>query len=145
MHRIMSIDYGDARVGIALTDPLQIAASGYATLKNSDTLMEEIAKICREKVVLQIVVGIPYDNNNNLGSSAKKIVDFTNRLDLFLKESGYEIEIYGEDERYTTIEAKETLKELKVKNKRQKEVIDQIAAAKTLSSFMNNRHKHRLN
>ena len=140
----MSIDYGDKRVGIALTDPLQIVASGYTTLKNNEKLIDEITKICKEKSVDKIVVGIPYDVESKIGTSAKKVMDFVERLHNFLKNGLYDIEIYGEDERYTTIDANETLRELKVKNKRKKEVIDQIAAAKMLTNFLNNKNRERL-
>jgi len=140
----MAIDYGDKRVGIALTDPLQIVASGYITLKNSEKLMEDILKICKEKSVDKIVIGIPYNEEYKIGNSAKKIMDFVEKLHLFFKEMSYNIEIYGEDERYTTTYANETLRELKVKNKRKKEVIDQIAASKMLTSFLNNRNRERL-
>jgi len=144
MNRIMAIDYGDKRVGIALTDPLKIVVSGYITLKNDKKLMNEIVKICNEKNVDKIVIGIPYNEEYKIGTSAKKIMDFVEKLDIFFKELSYNIEIYGEDERYTTTYANEILKELKVKNKRKKDVVDQIAASKMLTSFLNNKNRERL-
>src|SRR4030042_4607496 len=100
MSRIMAIDYGEVRIGIALSDPLKIISSGYKTLKNCKNIFDAILDICRLKDVDSIVVGIPLDQNSEIGSTAKKVLKFTKMLDNFLKANDLKIPIYEQDERY---------------------------------------------
>ncbi len=140
----MSIDYGEARVGIALTDPLKIIASGYKTLKNDDKLLKSIFEICKLKEVESIVIGIPFDNNSQIGKSAKKVLIFAENLLNFFIQNKFDMIFYEQDERYTTHEAYEIMKLNKLKNRKKKKVVDQIAAAKILSDFMSSTNKIQL-
>lgn len=83
MSRILSIDYGESRVGIALTDPLKIITSGYKTLKNDEKLLESILEICKLKDIESIVIGIPFDNNSQIGISAKKVLLYRKTHEVF--------------------------------------------------------------
>ncbi len=145
MNRIMGIDFGEARVGIALSDPLKIFASGYETLKNDDKIFESILSLCKFKNVDSIVIGIPFDNNSQIGDSAKKVLLFTEKLLTFFKNNNFEVPFFEQDERYSTHEAYEAMKLNKVKIKKKKQIVDQIAAAKILSNFMQNPNKTELN
>jgi putative Holliday junction resolvase len=140
----MAIDYGEARIGIALSDPLKIIASGYETLKNDNNILESIYNLCKLKNVESIILGIPFDNNSEIGNSAKKVLCFAENLLNYFKNNNFNIQIYEQDERYSTHEAYETIKLNKVKTKKKKKVIDQIAAAKILSSFMQSSNKIKL-
>lgn len=141
MPRIMSIDYGDVRVGIALTDPLQIIASGYQTLKHTNTILQDILDICLNKEVESIVVGIPFDQNSEVGSTAKKVLLFTKSLQDHFEKNNIILPFYEQDERYSTRDAIDSMREFKVKKKRKRKIVDQIAAAKILSNFMNSQSK----
>ena len=145
MNRLMAIDYGEARIGIALSDPLKIIASGYKTLKNDNNILESILLLCKSKNVESIVIGIPFDNNSEIGDSAKKVLVFAEKLLNFFKKNDFNITIFEQDERYTTHEAYESIKLNKVKTKKKKKIIDQIAAAKILSNFMQSSNKIKLN
>ena len=144
MSRIMSIDYGESRIGIALSDPLKIIASGYKTLKNDNKLLESILEICKLKDIESIVIGIPFDNNSQIGISAKKVLLFTEKLMNYFVQNKFNTTFYEQDERYTTREAYEVMKLNKLKNKKKKKVVDQIAAAKILSDFMSSTNKNQL-
>lgn len=140
----MSIDYGESRVGIALTDPLKIISSGYKTLKNDNKLIESILEICKLKDVESIVIGIPFDNNSQIGISAKKVLLFAEKLMKYFNQNKFNMPFYEQDERYTTCDAYEVMKLNKLKNKKKKKVVDQIAAAKILSDFMSSSKKIKL-
>lgn len=141
MPRIMAIDYGDVRVGIALTDPLKIISSGYKTLKNNKTIFSEIVNICKTKEVDTIVIGIPFDQNSSIGSTAKKVLKFAKQLSLELLKENLNIPIFEQDERYSTFEAIDIMKQMNVKRKNKKKLIDQIAASTILTNFMNSKNK----
>ena len=140
----MAIDYGDARIGVALTDPLQIISSGYKTIPNNKDSYDSIYKICIEKDVESIVIGIPFDQNSKIGDSAKKVLSFVKNLQNYFKQKELELPFYEEDERYSTRDALEAMREMKVKNNKKKELVDTIAAANILASFMRNRQKIKL-
>ncbi|MBN2544842.1 MAG: Holliday junction resolvase RuvX [Spirochaetes bacterium] len=144
MSRIMAIDYGDVRIGIALTDPLKIISSGYKTLKNCKNIFDAILDICRLKDVESIVIGIPLDQNSEIGTTAKKVLRFTKKLDNFLRENKLNIPIYEQDERYSTFEALDIMKTMKIKKKNKKNLIDQIAASAILNNFMKSSNKKKL-
>jgi putative Holliday junction resolvase len=136
MSRIMAIDYGDARIGIALTDPLKIISSGYKTLQNKVNVFSEILDICKTKDVESIVIGIPFNQDSKIGDSAKKVLLFVNKMLDFFKNNNFSIPIYEQDERYSTQNAIESMREIKVKKDKKKQVVDQIAAANILYNFM---------
>ncbi len=141
MPRIMAVDYGDARIGIALTDPLQIISSGYKTLLNNAKIYDNILEICKDRVVESIVIGIPFRQDNSIGDAAKKVLLFSKNLIEHLKSAGIILPVYEQDERYTTIEAHSAMRELKVRKKKKKHVVDQIAASRILSGFLNSSGK----
>jgi len=140
----MSIDYGDKRVGIGLTDPLQIIASGYKTLENNEQIIKNIYEVCIEKNVESIVVGLPFNENSGIGDAAKKVLIFADKLKDFFKSNNASIIFYEQDERYTTRDAYEIMKTNKVKRKNKKKIVDQIAAVRILEDFMKNGNKKKL-
>lgn len=145
MSRIMGIDYGEVRVGIALTDPLKIISSGYKTLKNSKTIFTEIVEICKTKEVDTIVIGIPLDQNSAIGSTASKVLKFAKELESNLKKDGLNIPLFEQDERYSTFEALDIMRTMNIKRKNKKMLVDRIAASTILSNFMNSSNKKLLN
>lgn len=130
--RLMGIDYGDARIGIALSDPLGITAQGYATLKNTgDDVFSEIKKIIDEKCVEKIVLGLPKNMDNTEGFRAQATYDFAEKL------KGYtDKEIVFWDERLSTVAAHSYLNNMDIRGKKRKGLVDTIAASLILENYM---------
>ncbi len=131
--RLMGIDYGDARVGIALSDPLMIMSQGYKTIKNDGTnaLFEEIAAIIKEKEVTKIVIGLPKNMDNSQGFRTDATMEFADKLKTYT-----DVEIDFSDERLTTVSAHGFLNEMNVRGKKRKDTVDTLSAALILETYM---------
>ena len=131
--RLMGIDYGDARVGIALSDPLMIMSQGYKTIKNdgTDALFEEIASIIKEKEVTKIVIGLPKNMDNSQGFRTDATMEFAEKLKTFT-----DVTIDFSDERLTTVSAHGFLNEMNVRGKKRKGAVDTLSAALILETYM---------
>jgi len=131
--RLMGIDYGDARVGIALSDPLMIMSQGYKTIKNdgTDALFEEIAAIIKEKEVTKIVIGLPKNMDNSQGFRTDATMEFAEKLKTFT-----DVEMDFSDERLTTVSAHGFLNEMNVRGKKRKGAVDTLSAALILETYM---------
>ena len=131
--RLMGIDFGDARVGIALSDPLGIMAQGYGTLQNDGTekLFLEIAEIIKEKEVTKIVIGLPKNMDNSEGFRSDATKEFAEKLKNFT-----DAEITFFDERLTTVSAHGFLSEMNVRGKKRKGAVDTLSAALILETYM---------
>lgn len=141
MGRLLAIDYGDARIGIAMTDPLQIIASGFKTVENNPGALEMVMSICKEKGVEAIIIGIPFDQEGGIGPAAEKAINFAGSLKTLLDNEGNSLPFFEQDERYSTAEAYSAMKTAGVKTKKKKNIVDQIAAATILKDFMASKHK----
>tara|TARA_Y100001970_G_scaffold281940_1_gene393768 strand:+ start:2330 stop:2749 length:420 start_codon:yes stop_codon:yes gene_type:complete len=132
MGRMLGIDYGEVRVGLAITDRNNIIASPYKTLSylNKNKLLDEISKIIREKSIDIIVLGKPIGLNGKETKQTKKVILFRKAL------SKLNIPVYFEDERFSSISAKESLVKQKIKTGFNKEIIDQRSASIILQTFM---------
>lgn len=131
--RLMGIDFGDARVGIALSDPLMIMSQGYKTIKNdgTDSLFEEIAAIIKEKEVTKIVIGLPKNMDNSQGFRTDATMEFADKLKAYT-----DAEIDFSDERLTTVSAHGFLNEMNVRGKKRKDTVDTLSAALILETYM---------
>ena len=131
--RLMGIDFGDARVGIALSDPLMIMSQGYKTILNdgTDSLFEEIAAIIKEKEVTKIIIGLPKNMDNSQGFRTDATMEFAQKLKTFT-----DVEIDFSDERLTTVSAHGFLNEMNVKGKKRKGAVDTLSAALILETYM---------
>ena len=134
MARIMAIDYGSKRVGIAVTDTLQIIATGLTTVHSKD-LIEFLKKYFTKEDVECIVVGEPKRLNNEPSDSARFIEPFV----LNLKRTFPQIKVDRMDERFTSKMAFQTMIDsgLKKKDRQNKELVDEISATIILQSYMN--------
>ena len=132
--RIMGIDYGDSRVGIALSDPLEITAQGHTTLPNKVyvKMLDAVVKIVSEYNVERIVLGMPKNLNGTLGDR----VEVTNKFYDDLKEAMPQMDIVLWDERLTTVQAAGILNVTNTRGKDRKGVIDTVAAAIILQSYL---------
>lgn len=133
MARILAIDLGKKRCGIAVTDPLQIIANGLTTVE-SHKLGEFVLNYLKTEEVEQIVIGEPKDMKNNSSDCSKYIEPIVNRLKKLLPE----MTIVRYDERFTSVMAHQTMIDAGLsKSKRQnKELVDTIAATIILQSYM---------
>ncbi len=131
--RLMGIDFGDARVGIALSDPLMIMSQGYKTIQNdgTDALYEEIVAIIKEKEVSKIVIGLPKNMDNSQGFRTDATMDFADKLRTYT-----DVEIDFSDERLTTVSAHAFLNEMNVRGKKRKGTVDTLSAALILETYM---------
>lgn len=134
--RTMGIDYGDSRVGIALTDPLGITAQGLETIHhngNDKIVLKRLEEIINEKEVDTIAIGMPYKLN---GDEADR-VEITKKFIQKLKCKFNKVKIETVDERLTTVAAHKTMNFLDVKNKNKRSIVDTLSAVYILEMYMN--------
>lgn len=131
--RILSVDYGKKRTGIAVTDPLQIIANGLVTLATSEVI-EFIKSYCTKEQVETIVIGEPMQTNGEPSENHKRVVNFANRL----KKELPNIKIVMFDERFTSVIASRTMIDagLKKKARQNKALVDEISATIILQDYM---------
>ena len=133
MPRIMAIDYGTKRVGIAVSDPLQIIATGLDTVPNGE-LMSFLKNYTKQEVVKTFVVGEPLDMNDQPTATTELVYKFVEKL----KQTFPDIPVELVDERMTSIEAKRIIVRsgIKKKKRREKERVDQVSAILILQDYM---------
>ncbi len=129
--KLMGIDYGDARIGVAFSDPLCVTAQGYGTFKNKPSALEELAELARSQGAERIVMGLPKNMDNSEGESAAKVRTFGAELE---KLSSLSVVFW--DERLTTVAAHGFLSELDVRGKKRKALVDTVSAALILEGYM---------
>ncbi|MBO5139513.1 MAG: Holliday junction resolvase RuvX, partial [Peptococcaceae bacterium] len=123
--RIMALDVGSKRIGVALSDPLKITAQGLQTFQRT-TLEEDIKglwQLIDEHEVSQLVVGLPKNMDGSIGFKAEEVQQFIADLTAERK-----IEVIWIDERLTTVSAERVLLEADVSRAKRKKVIDKMAA-----------------
>lgn len=133
MSRIMALDYGSKNVGIAVTDNLQMIATGLTTVHSKD-LIHFLKEYTTREVVECIVVGEPKQMNNQPSDSARFVEPFVKHL----KRTFPAIKVERVDERFTSKMAFQTMIDsgLKKKDRRNKELVDEISATIILQSYM---------
>ena len=135
MARILAIDYGKKRTGLAVSDELQIIAGGLATVETKELEKYLLDYLSRENVEL-IVVGLPKQMNNQPSENMARIEPFVNRM---RKLVNVPIEYY--DERFTSVLAHQTMLQSGMGKmaRRNKELVDEISAVIILQSYMESR------
>lgn len=134
--RIMGIDYGEARVGIAISDELKITAQGLETINyngNDKKLLARLDEIIKEFPIDTIVVGMPMLLNGDKSTRAKITEKFIHKL----KCKYNKINIYSIDERLTTVQAHKTMNDLSINKKKKRGLVDTISAVYILETYMN--------
>lgn len=133
MGRILAVDYGTKRVGLAVTDPLQIIASPLTTVKEPDAVTY-IGKYLRKEEVDAIVVGMPYNLSGEATDATQDVIKFISRLTRLFPT----IEIKTEDEQFTSKMAVSAMVAagIKKKDRRKKENIDKISASLILQAYL---------
>ena len=133
MSRILAIDYGRKRTGIAVTDPMQIIANGLTTVPTGE-LMDFLLDYMKREKVERIIIGHPKQMNNQDSERMKYIVPFVNRLKKVLPDVPLEMV----DERFTSVLAHQAMLAggLKKKDRQNKALVDEISATIILQSYL---------
>ncbi|MBZ4675177.1 MAG: hypothetical protein JG772_866 [Dysgonamonadaceae bacterium] len=133
MGRLLAIDYGKKRTGIAVSDPLQIIANGLTTVETS-RLFDFLHDYMQKEEVSTIVVGLPKQMNNELSENIRRIEPFVNRL----RKLYPNLQIEYFDERFTSKMAHQSMIDggLKKKDRQNKALVDEISATIILQGYM---------
>ncbi len=137
-YRIMALDYGDVRIGIALSDVTRFLASGYEnyTRRGLEFDCEHIAKIASDNNVKVIVIGLPLNMDGSKGVRVEKTYEFAEELKKFTSA-----QIDFLDERLTSVSAEKILISADVSRKKRKEVLDKLSATIILQDYLDVRKK----
>lgn len=127
----MGIDFGEVRIGIALSDPLRIIAQPYKVIPNDQDTISEIKKIIKTKEIGKIILGLP---QNIKGEDTKKTLEVREFSEILRKN--VDIPVIFWDESYTSVEANEELKQKKLSISESRKIIDKIAASIILRRYM---------
>ncbi|MFP3867470.1 MAG: Holliday junction resolvase RuvX [Desulfobacteraceae bacterium] len=134
--RIMGLDVGQKRIGIALSDALGITAQGLMVLERRDHASDlaRIIDLARQHQVTGMVIGLPRHMDGRLGANAPEVFDWVEQLQQALK-----IPVYTWDERLTTVQAERILLDANLSRRRRRQVIDKMAAVLILQAFLDQR------
>ena len=133
LFRLMGIDFGEVRIGIALSDPLQIISQPYRVIPNNDNTISEIKDILKTEEVRKIILGLPLNLD---GEDTKKTLEVREFSEIL--KSNVDIPVIFWDERYTSVEANEELKNMGYSVAESRKVIDKVAASIILKNYMEN-------
>ena len=133
MKRILGVDVGQKRIGLALSDPMGITAGGLGVLERTGTeqAVKAIADLCIKHEVQTIVVGLPLTLRGTKGPQAQRVQSFADKL-----QAAAGVPIAMVDERFTTAQGERALMQTGAKRKQRDAVIDQVAAQLILQSYL---------
>ena len=136
MARLLAIDYGKKRTGLAVSDEMQIIAGGLKTVPTSE-LVDFLLDYVKHESVERIIVGLPKQMNNEPSENMRRIVPFVNRMRKLLPD----IPVEYHDERFTSVLAQRTIIEAGIKKmaRRNKELVAEVSATIILQSYMESR------
>ncbi|HZS25586.1 MAG TPA: Holliday junction resolvase RuvX [Candidatus Angelobacter sp.] len=137
--RILAIDYGTRRMGLAVSDPLGITAQGLETLerKNKRADFGRLERTIREYQVREIVLGNPLRMSGEESTLSKKVAEFAGEL-----RQRFQLPVHLWDERLSSAEANRVLREAELSIKKRAQAVDRMAAVLILQSFMQARDIH---
>lgn len=141
MHnRSMGLDIGDKKIGVSLSDPSRTLASPLTTIiRNSDEqAIGDIIKIVVKHNVEQIVIGLPYSLNGDIGKQARKVLEFKDKI-----SQSIVAEIVMQDERLSSVSANQRLREAGKKGNKLKNEMDSAAATIILQSYLDEKDPNR--
>ena len=131
--RIIGLDYGEARTGVAVSDLLGITAQGLVSInhKSDKELLEKLAPIIEEYNPEKIVIGLPLNMNATQGTRVEKTKKFIIKL-----KKAFGIEVVTIDERLTTVASHRTMTDLKIKKDKKKSIVDTMSAIFILQMYI---------
>lgn len=138
--KILAVDYGDTRTGLAISDRTEFLASpvGTITERNAERLAQKVADAVKEQGAELVVVGLPINMNGTRGPRAEKCEEFAKMLGELV-----DVPVEMWDERSTTVTAHNILNTTNVRGKARKAVVDTVAATIILEGFMDHRRKNK--
>ena len=134
MNPILGLDFGRARIGVAISDELQLLAHPLETIQANQQPAARIAEIVRERKIDHVVAGIPKRMNGQIGPAATEVLEFVERLRAILL-----CRIVTWDERLTTVAAHRALRDAGKKTRHTRTYVDQVAAQMILQSYLDSR------
>jgi putative Holliday junction resolvase len=134
MNPILALDFGRARIGVAISDELQLLAHPLETIPANQQLAVRVAEIVRERKVDHVVAGIPKRMNGQIGSAATEVLQFVEKLRAILP-----CPVVTWDERLTTVAAQRALRDAGKKTRQTRAYVDQVAAQMILQSYLDHR------
>ena len=135
MPRILAIDHGTVRIGLAISDEMELVASPLKTVDAQHEAEREIVRVVREKHISRIVIGMPFHMNGQKGGAAERVENFATSLGKALQ---HEVPIDFVDERLSSVEAEASMTRAGITGKRERnEIVDQLAAVVILQDYMN--------
>jgi len=138
MNRILGLDFGRARIGVAISDELQMLAHPLETIPANEEPAPRVAEIVREKQVEHVVVGIPRQMDGQVGTAATEVIEFVEKLRAILP-----CPVVTWDERLTTVAAHRALRDAGKKTRHTRAYVDQVAAQMILQSYLDRRAAQR--
>ena len=131
--RILAVDYGSKRVGVAVSDPTRLIAQGVTTLRNDENLLEGMRHLIREHDAVRVVVGMPYAPDGGKGAKALEIERFIKELE---RVAGVPVDTW--DESYSSADARQVFVEsgMRRRKRREKKRVDQMAARLMLQEYL---------
>ncbi len=138
--RILALDIGARRVGVAVSDPLGWTAQGLPTLarENDSQVIEAVQEIVRELDVERVVIGLPRNMNGTVGPQAKKALAFADAL-----RAALQLPVDTWDERLTTVAAERSLAEGGLDRRKRRRSVDRVAAQLILQGFLDSLNRDR--
>jgi putative Holliday junction resolvase len=139
--RILALDVGGKRIGLAVSDPLGITAQGLEVLTRQDpeTDLARLTEVARKWGVQEIVLGLPRHMDGRPGAAVPAILELARQL-----QEALGVEVNTWDERLTTAEAERVLISADVSRRRRRQVVDQLAAVLILQSYLDRRRQPRV-
>ena len=137
--RVMAIDYGDARTGVALSDPSGLL-TGFTTVihsRNRETVLAQLAALCKERGADRLVMGFPRNMDGTEGPRAALYREFAASLE---EAAGMPVRLW--DERRTTVEAHQILSSQNYHGKKRKNTVDAVAASLILEGYLGYLRNH---
>ncbi|MDO9577275.1 MAG: Holliday junction resolvase RuvX [Candidatus Cloacimonadales bacterium] len=132
LHRLMCIDYGEVRIGIAVSDPLQIISSPFSVISNhAETVFKELKNIIKTENVGKIILGLPLNLEGEDTDKTRQVRKFAELL-----ETEISIPLEFWDESYSTVEANQALKQMGYDSKKSRTVVDKVAASIILQDYL---------
>jgi len=139
MGRIVGLDYGETRLGFAVSDPTEMLSSSVCVseCRTEQEALAEVSRICREAAACKLVVGLPINMNGTQGPAAMGVMAFVEKV---AKRIGIPVETW--DERLTTKSAHDVLIQAGTTRKRRKGIVDKLAAQIMLQNYLDAKGSH---
>ncbi len=136
--RVLAIDYGSKRVGVAVSDPLCIIAQGVGTYENNEELIGNLEKLVTDREVKLVVVGMPFAPDGGAGAKGKEVELFIGKLRTIVP-----VPVETWDESFTSKDAQRAFVEggMRRKQRREKHRVDEMAARLILQEYLENKNR----